>query len=155
MVAVGGWLLMRPSGAPIHAPDTGGSTAGHITGDSTDLAVLDGNTLRVGTAVVRLAGIAAPARGTICHGDRLMEFDCGSAAANALAALVRDAEVDCTIRGHDRLGRPVGDCLAGGRKLSQTLVQQGWARATTADLHAPEADARSAQRGIWRSTDRS
>ncbi|HEX2942971.1 MAG TPA: thermonuclease family protein, partial [Rhodopila sp.] len=108
-----------------------------------------------GSAIVRLAGIAAPARGTICHGDRLLEFDCGSASANALAALVRSRDVDCTVSGHDRQGRPVGDCMAGGRKLSQTLVQQGWARATVSDLHATEADARSAQRGIWRSTDKS
>ena len=78
-----------------------------------------------------------------------MELDCGSAAANALAALVRGRAVDCTIHGHDGQGRPVGDCAAAGKPLSVALVQDGWARAEAAALREPEATARAAGRGVW------
>src|SRR3954470_13990596 len=50
------WLFVRPSGAPALAPANG-----HVTALADTLAVVDGDTLRVGDQVVRLAGIAAPA----------------------------------------------------------------------------------------------
>jgi endonuclease YncB( thermonuclease family) len=131
--------------APARAP-----AAGHVAAAADELAVLDGNTLRVGAHVVRLEGIAAPARGSVCHGGGQTELDCGSAAANALAALVHGRSVECAIHGHDRQGRPVGDCRAEGRPLNIALVQDGWARAEAADLREPETAARVAGRGIWR-----
>jgi endonuclease YncB( thermonuclease family) len=122
-----------------------------VAAGAEQLAVLDGDTLRVGEHVVRLEGIVAPARGSVCHGDGTLELDCGAAAANALAALVRGRSVECTIHGHDGQGRPVADCAAGGRKLSVALVQDGWARAGTPALREPEANARAAGLGVWRS----
>ena len=119
------------------------------------LAVVDGDTLRLGDQVVRLAGITAPARGSVCHGSgqggaEKGDFDCGAAAANALAMLVHGSAVDCTIRGHDDEGRPVGNCRAGNTGLSEALVLDGWARSETADLRETETAARAAGRGIWR-----
>jgi endonuclease YncB( thermonuclease family) len=140
------WLFVRSSDAPARAP-----VSGHIVAGAGDFAVLDGNTLRLGDAIVQLAGIVAPQRGSVCHGDRQAELDCGSAAANALSALLRGRTVDCAIVGHDKQGRPVGNCLAGGRQLSEALVLEGWARAEAADLAEPETAARTAGRGIWRS----
>jgi endonuclease YncB( thermonuclease family) len=139
-------LFVRSSDAPARQP-----VSGHLFGSSDQLAVLDGATLRVDGHVVRLEGIVAPARGTICHGADRSEMDCGSAAANALATLVRSRNVDCIIRGHDDLGRPIGDCAAAGKALNVALVQDGWARAAAAALSQPEAAARAAGRGVWRS----
>ncbi len=138
-------MFVRSSDAPAHAP-----ASSHVWALPDQLAVLDGNTLRVGPDVVRLEGIAAPARGSVCHGTDRTELDCGSAAANALASLVRGNPVDCSIHGHDGEGRPTGECLAAGKQLSTALVQDGWARAETAALREPEATARAAGRGIWR-----
>jgi endonuclease YncB( thermonuclease family) len=138
-------LFVQPSEAPARAP-----ASSHLSAGADRLSVLDGDTLRVGDRVVRLAGIAAPARGSVCHGSGLTELDCGSAAANALASLLHGSAVDCTIRGHDDLGRPLGNCLAGGVRLNEALVLAGWARAETADLREPEATARAAGRGMWR-----
>ena len=138
-------LFVRSSEAPARAP------AGmRLSAPATRLSVLDGDTLRLGDQVVRLAGITAPARGSVCHGDGQSSMDCGSAAANALASLVRGNPVDCTIRGHDDEGRPVGRCRAGGTGLSEALVLGGWAKAETVDLRQPETTAREAGRGIWR-----
>jgi endonuclease YncB( thermonuclease family) len=148
-------LFFGSSDAPARAP------AGlHLSAAATRLAVIDGDTLRLGDQVVRLTGIAAPARGSVCHdaaqgragqgGAGLGDFDCGAAAANALASLVRGSSVDCTIRGHDDEGRPVGNCRAGDTGLSEALVLDGWARAETAELRETETTARTAGRGIWR-----
>jgi endonuclease YncB( thermonuclease family) len=143
---VGIALFMHAADAPARAP-----AEGHVSAAASDLAVLDGETLRLGERVVRLEGISAPARGSLCQDAGQTVLDCGSAAANALSSLVRGSVVDCTIHGHDGHGRPVGDCLAAGRKLSAALVLDGWARADVADLREPEASARAARRGIWRS----
>jgi endonuclease YncB( thermonuclease family) len=138
-------MFVRSSIPPAAAP-----ASSHVSAPPDQLAVLDGDTLRVGAHVVRLEGIAAPARGSVCHGDGQMELDCGSAAANALAELVRGSSVDCSIHGHDGQGRPTGECLAAGKKLNAVLVRDGWARAETTALREPEATARAAGRGIWR-----
>ena len=147
-------FFVRPSEAPARAP-----VEGHILAGGDRLAVVDGDTLRMGDRVVRLYGIVAPARGSICQSDDHApagqpgvdqpRLDCGSAAANALGSLIRGKTVDCAIQGHDALGRPVGVCLAAGRSLSDSLVSAGWAKAGAADLHGSEDNAKAARRGIW------
>jgi endonuclease YncB( thermonuclease family) len=144
-LAVVASLFIRSSDAPARAP--GGL---QLSASADRLAVVDGDTLLVGDRVVRLDGIAAPTRGSTCHAASQADMDCGAAAAEALASLVRGSPVNCTIRGHDGQGRPVGNCRAGGTWLNEALVLDGWARAETADLRQPEATARAARRGIWR-----
>ncbi len=143
MLIAASWFF-ESSEAPARAPANS-----HITASADRIAVVDGDTLRVGEYIVRLAGIAAPVRGSVCHGDGQAELDCGSAAANAVSAMVRGQAVTCTIGGHDGQGRPVGTCLAGGTSLGTTLVRDGWAHAETADLLGLESEARAAGRGIW------
>jgi endonuclease YncB( thermonuclease family) len=144
-VVVVGSLFVRSSEAPAHVP------AGmRLSAPAARLAVVDGDTLRLGDQVVRLAGISAPARGSVCHQSGQQQVDCGVAAANALASLVHGSAVDCTIHGHDGVGRPVGNCQAGDTQLSEALVRDGWARADVEALREPETNARAAGRGIWR-----
>jgi endonuclease YncB( thermonuclease family) len=142
-----GFLFVRSSDAPAHAPPSR-----HLTAPASALAVLGGDTLRVGDQIVRLDGIAAPPRGSACRSGA-REVDCGAASANALASLVHNKPVDCGITGHDDHGRPVGDCQAGGVALSEALVRDGWARAQTALLRQSEDAARTAGRGIWGTAD--
>jgi len=138
-------LVIGPSDAPARTPASSQLSAG-----ADRLAVLDGDTLRIGDQVVRLQGIAAPARGTACRGDGPADTDCGAAAANALASLVHGRPVECTIRDRDSHGRPVGDCLTAGTRLSEALVTHGWAYAEAAALRDAETSARAAGRGMWR-----
>jgi endonuclease YncB( thermonuclease family) len=144
-ILVAASLFVRSSDAPARAP-----ASSRLSASAASLAVVDGDTLRLGDQVVRLAGIAAPARGSVCHAAGQGDMDCGVAAANALESLVRGSGVDCTIHGHDDEGRPVANCIAGGMLLSEALVRNGWARANTADLREPETTAKAAGRGIWR-----
>ncbi len=139
------WLFVRPSDAPAHAP-----ASQILTAQPDRLAVIDGGTLRIGDDVVQLEGIAVPTRGAVCRTATAAQQDCGAAAANDLASLVRFSPTTCAIHGHDAKGRPVADCTSGGVSLSEAMVRDGWARAQTTELRATEASARAASRGIWR-----
>ncbi|WP_428483113.1 thermonuclease family protein [Rhodopila sp.] len=138
-------LFGRSSDAPARVPANQ-----QLSAPADKLAVIDGETLRVGDHVVRLDGILAPARGSLCHGATAAALDCGVAAANKLASLVSERQVACTIHGSDRMGRPVAACLSAGVPLGEALVRSGWARALTADLQPAEAAARADGLGIWR-----
>ena len=123
--------------------DPGGSRV--ISAGAGQVAVVDGDTLRLGSEVVRLSDILAPARGEACAAGP----DCGSRASAALADLVRDRPVECRVSGEDGLGRPAAHCDAGGREVNVALVAIGWARAETGAYTAAETDARAHRRGIW------
>ena len=118
-----------------------------------EVRVVDGETLLLGDRVLRLYGVAAPARGHVCGSMG----DCGGMAANELARLVRDRAVECRIQGQDRFGRALGTCKAGGVEINASLVAAGWA---TVDEQAMpslipiEAAAREMARGIWAQTGR-
>ena len=94
--------------------------------------VIDGETLRLGTTIIRLSGLAAPARGQACAAGP----DCGSQASAALAGLVKDQTVKCQIAEHDPGEHLSGRCMAGGRDINAALVETGWARALSHDLDA-------------------
>jgi endonuclease YncB( thermonuclease family) len=114
------------------------------------VAVIDGGTLRMDQQVVRLLGVDPPARGESCG----PAADCGRAAANALAGLVRERPVSCALRGQDGTGRPLGVCDAAGTDLNRAMIAAGWGRASTerADLHAAESSARARRIGLWADT---
>jgi endonuclease YncB( thermonuclease family) len=131
--------------------------AGQVAADPAHVAVVDADTLRLSDRVVRLLGISVPPRGRTCRDGSGQDFDCGVAATNALAALVREAPVDCQVRGADRMGRALAVCEAGGRELNRALVDAGWARAddSSPTLEAAETTARSQRRGLWASGENS
>ena len=120
-----------------------------LSAEAAAVTVVDGETLRLGTQVVRLRGVAAPSRLDLCQGGR----DCGGAATGALAALVRNRRVDCRLTGLDQQRRPLADCEASGNNLSRAVVASGWARAGSdaPDLADLELHARERGSGLWAS----
>jgi endonuclease YncB( thermonuclease family) len=119
----------------------------HIMADSQNIAVIDGDTLRLDGQVVRLRGVEAPDRGDRCRG----ELDCGGAATTALAGLVRGRRVECALADHDAAGRPYAACNANGTDLSRAIVASGWARAQPGapELADLELRARRQRAGLW------
>ncbi|WP_198364671.1 thermonuclease family protein [Roseomonas sp. KE0001] len=116
------------------------------------LRIVDGDTLLLGDRALRLRGVLSPARGESCGTAAGIGFDCGAAAAEALARLLRGRDVSCQVRGSDRFGRALGVCQAGGAEANATLIAAGWALAADgADtrLVAAEAAARQARLGLW------
>lgn len=121
------------------------------TAASQTVRVVDGDTLRLGDRTLRLAGLLSPQRGQTCSTASGAGFDCGAAAAQALAQLVRDRDLSCRVQGRDRFGRALGVCQANGLETNTALVAAGWALAD-ADAEAlvkVEAAARAEGRGLW------
>jgi len=116
-----------------------------------DVRIVDGDTLRLGDRTLRLSGIDAPERGQSCTDTGGRIFDCGAAAAAALSRLVNDRSVVCRVHGHERFGRGLGVCQAGGAELNGGLVMSGWAIAygDSPGMLAAEATARLSGRGLW------
>jgi endonuclease YncB( thermonuclease family) len=114
-----------------------------------EVRVVDGDTLRLGDRMLRLAAVDAPDRGQACADAGGRWFDCGAAAAEALSRLVNGRSVVCRVQGHDRFGRGLGTCRAAGAELNAGLVSSGWALAEDDGLAELEAAARAAGRGLW------
>jgi endonuclease YncB( thermonuclease family) len=116
--------------------------------------VVDGDTLRVAGARIRLHGIDAPESGQTCIRDG-KEWPAGRHAAAWLRSWIDGRTVTCRPETVDRYGRVVATCRVDGEtpSLNETLVREGWATAYRefSDRYAgAEAEARAAGRGIWR-----
>jgi endonuclease YncB( thermonuclease family) len=126
--------------------------SGLIAAEPFRVAVVDGDTLRLDETIVRLQGVAAPPRGRICRRLDGTTFDCGAAAAAALAGMVRGHKVICRISARDANGVPEAFCEANSVQLNRALVAGGFAhaRADAPVFGSEEALARAETRGLWR-----
>jgi len=115
-------------------------------------AIVDGGTLTVGGARVRLWGLDAPAAGETCTAAG-RRWPCGEAAAFALAYETAEHWLQCAEKGRAEDGAVLAVCLMGTYDVGALMVRKGWARAAA---HAApgyadaEAEARAAGVGIWR-----
>lgn len=148
MAAAGVSLAMLPHREPAPPP-----LVEELHAAPSQVAVVDGATLRLRDRVVLLQDVEPPPRGMACGSNADSGDDCGATAANALAALVREAPVVCRITGADDLGRPYAVCQSGSLELNRAVVAAGWARAGGAkpELKQAEAAARARHLGVWAS----
>ena len=114
--------------------------------------VIDGDTIEVSSARIRLFGVDAPESAQRClAGTR--RWPCGEQATRALAGRVDGRSVACEERDRDRYGRIVAVCRSDGRDVNAWLVREGWAmayRRYSAAYVGEEVAAKAAQRGVWR-----
>lgn len=109
--------------------------------------IIDGDTLEIGSQVVRLLDIDAPETAQTCH-DR----PCGREATAYLQKLIRSRKVHCSGNETDRYGRLLARCDVGGADLGADMVLAGQAVAyrqyglTYVDQ---EKVARIEGRGLW------
>lgn len=119
---------------------------------SQDVRVVDGDSLVINGERIRLFGIDAPEIRQRCDQARGESWACGRWSAQMLAQLVEGRHVQCETVETDRYGRAVSRCLADGRDLSRTMVEEGAAtafRRYSTDYVAAETRARRTMRGIW------
>lgn len=120
---------------------------------STDVRVVDGDSLRIGDRNIRLVGIDAPERAQTCRDGRNREWTCGAAATARLTELIARGPVTCTPKGQDRYGRTLAVCAVGTiADLGQALVREGYAVNYSFDEEGyaeAEQEARMAGRGLW------
>lgn len=122
---------------------------GELTGP---VRVIDGDTLEIAGERVRLEGIDAPETSQTCGRKWVGAWDCGHAAARALAAMIEGKDVTCAPRGRDKYSRILCVCFAGGLDLNAEMVRQGMAWAFlkySRSYEADEVEARALRIGIW------
>jgi endonuclease YncB( thermonuclease family) len=128
-----------------------------LTTEGARVHVIDGDSLRIGGRVIRLADVDAVELHQSCRDTNGMAWDCGHEARDALEAMVAGGGLSCQSRTTDRYGRAVAQCTTHAVKdLSAAMVAKGWAVSgdiRRAGIHATEEQkARTAKLGIWRGT---
>ena len=127
--------------------------AGEITGKRP--SVIDGKTIVLAGARIRLFGIDAPETGQTCRAGG-QPWNCGMEARWATANRIGMNWVACQPRSQDPSGAIVAVCYLGGiggPELNAWLVAQGWAlayRPESLDYVAEEETARRSRKGLWR-----
>jgi len=93
------------------------------------LRVIDGDTLDVGGARVRLHGIDAPELGQRCTNPDGARWDCGTWVSEQLRARIGGRVARCAPVDTDRYGRTVATCTVAGQDVGRMLVSAGLALA--------------------------
>jgi endonuclease YncB( thermonuclease family) len=130
-LAVASVVLVRPESRPVEGR----------------AVVVDGDSLRLGGADIRLKGIDAPELRQTCRRQG-RAYPCGEVARDALAALTSAGPVRCRAAGRDRYGRILARCGAREPDLGAVLVSRGLAVAY-GDYAREEAAARARSDGLW------
>lgn len=114
------------------------------------IKVVDGDSLKINGAKVRLYGLDAPEHDQTCEADG-SEYSCGQDAKIALQGLITD-ETFCVIKGGDRYKRVLAVCYNGNKDINAELVRKGFAVAYVRyakDYVKQESKARQNKAGIW------
>lgn len=113
--------------------------------------VADGDTFRLSTETIRLAGIDAVERAQFCTDTTGGTWSCGETALKALEAIAARGEMRCTALGRDVYGRTLARCLDGsGQDVAAAIVEAGWALSDRGGRYAAQEEAAHAgRRGIW------
>ena len=113
--------------------------------------VVDGDTVTIGAAKIRLEGIDAPETDQVCLNASGQQWTCGLEARDQLAAHIAGREIRCVSTAID-YGRELGLCSVAGEDLNGWMVREGWALAyvkySSAYVSAEE-QARTRQSGLW------
>ncbi|ACP25493.1 putative exopolysaccharide biosynthesis protein [Sinorhizobium fredii NGR234] len=145
---IGGWvfLLLLSLGAYVASrlPPPEAAVTGELRGAA---VASDGDSLRLSGRRVRVEGIDAPEIGQTCRRDGA-RWNCGAEAQQRLEDLVGGTTTRCRLHGHDRYGRELGLCEAGGRDIGREMVLSG--HAVSYGLYREEeALARDSRAGLW------
>jgi endonuclease YncB( thermonuclease family) len=116
--------------------------------------VLDGDTVFVAGARVRLEGIDAPEMDQVCLTSSGECWRCGEEARARLAEKIDRQFITCRANGEDRYGRTLATCRLGlsDVDLNAWMVSEGLALSFVRYSHrydGDEAAARESRRGLW------
>jgi endonuclease YncB( thermonuclease family) len=88
-------------------------------------SIVDGDTLQIHGARIRLWGIDAPESDQLCRNDDSEHYRCGQKAANDLDAFIARRPVECVEVDRDQYRRAVAICTVAGVDLAEWLVKNG------------------------------
>ncbi len=116
-------------------------------------SVIDGDTIEIHGAHVRIFGIDAPESDQLCHDARSYPYRCGQKASNGLFEFIDRRPVECVEVDRDRYKRAVSVCTVGGTDIADWLVRNGlaldWPQYSKGGYAAAQAEAKREQRGMW------
>ncbi|MBN9050045.1 MAG: thermonuclease family protein [Rhizobiales bacterium] len=165
VVALAAWAYSHWDKAPsghIAGPVTGDVTPGEMINGS--VRVVDGDSLEIGTARIRLFGIDAPELRQLCRAADGSDVTCGLSARDTLGRLIGGRAVACApAEKTPSYDRTVAVCTVNDNSgkdraidLSEAMIRAGYAIELKAHSHgrysAAEREARDAKRGIWAGT---
>jgi len=125
-----------------------GTTTSTLSGNA---RAVDGDTLVIADKRVRILDIDAPELGQKCKDKDGRAWDCGRAAANRLAQLLKGQPTVCRAEGQDKYRRILATCYVNDRDVASILVREGLALGSDEYL-AEHVSARSRKVGIWAGT---
>ena len=116
--------------------------------------VIDGDTVKVGETIIRLANIDAPELGQKCDGPKALR-SCGRVAADFLADRIDGQRIECSVAAIDDYDRSIASCSHQGEDVSGWMVREGYALAFVRYSNRyveEERVARERHAGLWRAT---
>ncbi|MEO1205227.1 MAG: thermonuclease family protein [Pseudomonadota bacterium] len=117
--------------------------------------VIDGDTIAIKGARVRLEGIDAPENAQLCPSVSGGKWPCGRAATRTLTRLIAGRNVQCTTLKTDRYDRAIALCKAGVTDINEMMIRTGNAWAFTkysTRYQRLESQIRTTRIGIWQTT---
>lgn len=144
--AIGFLLLLAMIGVRLDRdpPRTTQLPGGQIEGRAT---VIDGDSLRIAGAEIRLKDIDAPEGRQTCRREG-REWNCGEEASRTLTRLIAGRNVVCRSVERDKHDRFLGYCAAEATQLNRAMVEAGMAVAF-GGFRSEEQAAKAARRGLW------
>jgi endonuclease YncB( thermonuclease family) len=116
--------------------------------------VMDGDTIEIRGAHIRLNGIDAPESKQTCEANG-QTYACGQRATEGLIVFLGARPVQCSEKGRDRYQRIIATCQVDSTDVGAWMVENGWAvayRKYSLEYVSAEDRARSAKLGIWAGT---
>ena len=113
--------------------------------------IVDGDTVEIGQAKIRLSGIDAPETDQVCLDSKGKRWACGVEARDELIKHSNSQAWKCETTGTDRYGRALGECFIEGQDINAWMVRLGWALSFVRYSHVYDADetvARETHAGI-------
>src|SRR5262249_45580523 len=114
--------------------------------------IVDGDTVQIGTAKIRLQGVDAPETDQLCLDRDGKRWNCGIEARDRLIKKAGGRVWTCRTSSIDRYGRALATCEVDGSDINRWLVHDGWALSFVRYSHIYDVDeraARQAQVGLW------
>ena len=91
--------------------------------------VIDGDTIHIGAAKIRLYGIDAPEYHQTCDDSAGETYRCGKASTSALKQFIGRSAITCFAHIIDKYKRHLAVCFHGTTNINKWMVQQGLALA--------------------------
>ncbi|MCK1350582.1 thermonuclease family protein [Bradyrhizobium sp. CW7] len=143
--------MRRTSVALILAILSGVAWADDFAGQA---SVIDGDTLEIHGARIRLWGIDAPESSQLCRGEDSLQYRCGAQAANDLEGFIARRSVNCVPVSLDPYDRTVATCSVANRDLAEWLVRNGlaldWPQYSKGRYREAQRAAEHTGQGLWK-----